>query len=708
MGKSDPYCTCEIAGKPHTQLKTKVIDDTLDPVWNHTSSMGGYAVGDSLEFAVWDSDSFKSDDLLGRATLSSSRFQDACFDGELELREAGKNIKAFLRVRVALVGNDLQPPAPTSKPLPPAPTSVPLPKPPSPAPKSVATPLPAAPAPSPKQPSSPPKPLSTPTTPAAPATLPKPSPAPKPSPTTPPASKPSPTPQTASKPSPTLPPASKPTPTPPPAPSTSKPIIQRKPQQKPKPTPGAARQEPRKRNWSDADPKKWVFADVEYGGSYSYANGKEPQKQEVKGPIAEGLATLHAKPAEYDGLFHQSNMPNWPPDQQKYTLVMRTGSGFSVREQAGGGFTWVAAKYQDLPGDMKILPDRHTDSLLATFGGQTLSTLAPGRGVGCADVPFLKIVGQVDPSDIAQGGVGDCWLLSAISALAEYSGAIERLFRKTQNIHKLPADTSNMYTVSLYDVASWVEVDVLVDERLCGKSDSSGLLGCHPSVDGELWVCYLEKAVAAHCGGWDKLQGGTCVHAWRILTGCKEQYSFHKDDAGTGKFRCSGTLNPNTEKWETLANSPHDGFRGLWPMPWPEVGGGGGLKLALGEQEMFERMCAWDDANYIMACGTRKGSDKEDHDGIVDGHAYTILSCIDNAGGTEFDMIKVRNPWGHGEFSSGMWDDDGPGWDKYPDVKAACNPVQADDGIFWVDAAEFFKYFETIYLCACDISKFVA
>ncbi|CAE8657475.1 unnamed protein product [Polarella glacialis] len=275
MGKSDPYCTCEIAGKPHTQLKTKVIDDTLDPVWNHTSSMGGYAVGDSLEFAVWDSDSFKSDDLLGRATLSSSRFQDACFDGELELREAGKNIKAFLRVRVALVGNDLQPPAPTSKPLPPAPTSVPLPKPPSPAPKSVATPLPAAPAPSPKQPSSPPKPLSTPTTPAAPATLPKPSPAPKPSPTTPPASKPSPTPQTASKPSPTLPPASKPTPTPPPAPSTSKPIIQRKPQQKPKPTPGAARQEPRKRNWSDADPKKWVFADVEYGGSYSYANGKE-------------------------------------------------------------------------------------------------------------------------------------------------------------------------------------------------------------------------------------------------------------------------------------------------------------------------------------------------------------------------------------------------------------------------------------------------
>ena len=47
----------------------------------------------------------------------------------------------------------------------------------------------------------------------------------------------------------------------------------------------------------------------------------------------------------------------------------------------------------------------------------------------------------------------------------------------------------------------------MVDERLAAKADGSGLLGCSPSDDGELWPCYLEKAVACHCGGWDKIDG---------------------------------------------------------------------------------------------------------------------------------------------------------------------------------------------------------
>merc|ERR1719199_353123 len=101
---------------------------------------------------------------------------------------------------------------------------------------------------------------------------------------------------------------------------------------------------------------------------------------------------------------------------------------------------------------------------------------------------------------------------------------------------------------------------------------------------------------------------------------------------------------------------------------------------------MFERMAAWHDQNYLMGCGSKAGHDSQDTDGI------------DNAGGVrkdglEFDMIKVRNPWGKGEFKSGKFDDDGPGWQLYPEVKAACKPVQADDGVFWLEKEEFFKYF---------------
>jgi hypothetical protein len=322
-----------------------------------------------------------------------------------------------------------------------------------------------------------------------------------------------------------------------------------------------------------------------------------------------------------------------------------------------------------------------------------------------ADVPGINIINDVDPNDVNQGAVGDCWLLSGMSALAEFSGAVKALFKNTPGIENMPKAGSNMYTVTLYDLATWEPVDITVDERLC-TMQGFGLLGCSPSVTGDLWASYVEKAVAIHCGGWDKIQGGTCTHAWRLLTGCQDQYTFMNTD-GNG-WKCYGALNPNTGELEQFANSPHDGFQGLWPMKWPQVGGGGSTQKRLNNERMFERMCAWDDQNYILGCGTKAGSDSEDTDGIVDGHAYTILTCVNNAGGTEIDLIKVRNPWGRGEFQSGLWDDDGDGWSQYPEVYDAIQPVLGcDDGVFWVDKDEFFEYFKTIYLCAKDMTEFI-
>jgi len=258
----------------------------------------------------------------------------------------------------------------------------------------------------------------------------------------------------------------------------------------------------------------------------------------------------------------------------------------------------------------------------------------------------------------------------------------------------------------LWDLATWSEVDVVVDERLPCKSDGR-LLGCTPSVDGELWVCYLEKALAVHCGGWDKIDGGQCTHAWALLTGCKEQYTMQKTDKGA--YKCLGKYNPNEDRWEEHANSPHEGFSGLWPMAWPEAGGGGARDLELSMEDLFARMCVWDDKNYIMGAGTKSGSDSEKTDGIVDGRAYSVLQCEDDVAGTGVDLIQMRNPWGKGgELENSEWTDDGAGWQRYPAVKAILNPVLADDGIFWVSKDEFFKYFQTLYLSASDMTAFLS
>jgi hypothetical protein len=73
----------------------------------------------------------------------------------------------------------------------------------------------------------------------------------------------------------------------------------------------------------------------------------------------------------------------------------------------------------------------------------------PGRGMGCGDIPELKLMGKVGPEDIIQGSVGNCWLLSSISALAEFPGAIKKLFRKNRNIYDMPADAPNTYTITV-------------------------------------------------------------------------------------------------------------------------------------------------------------------------------------------------------------------------------------------------------------------
>lgn len=105
-----------------------------------------------------------------------------------------------------------------------------------------------------------------------------------------------------------------------------------------------------------------------------------------------------------------------------------------------------------------------------------------------------------------------------------------------------------------------------MDERLCMKPSAKGLLGCAPSADGQLWVCSVEEAIVAHGGEWDSIDGGTWVHAFRVLLGREDQYTIHQID---GMWKCMGAFNPNTSEWEELVISPHHGFKGCWPVVWP-------------------------------------------------------------------------------------------------------------------------------------------
>ena len=471
--------------------------------------------------------------------------------------------------------------------------------------------------------------------------------------------------------------------------------------------------------YANADPSKWKFSQAQFSGSVSFVSlGKS---EEIKGPIAQGITQFKANPATYVAMTYQTSMKqDWPDDQQVYTFIHRAGTeGYTPTGISPSGWmTVLQHTYQRLtPFQDNELPkqyrDKYTDHMTykkKKLHSKTNQPILPGRGMGCCDTPNLKIIGDVDPSDIHQGAVGDCWLLSGISSLAEFDGAVKRLFRKTPQLDQMPLDTPNRYTVSLWDLATWKEVDIVIDERLCVTPDGKGhLLGARPSEDGELWVCYLEKALAAHCGGFDKITGGQCTHAWALLTGCKEQYTIRKNKK-TGKYSCNAKYNPMTQQWARHANSPHDADASVWQVAWPEVGGGGAMDQEMTQEELFQKMCAWDQVNYIVGAGITGpsgGPDKRRADGMVDNHAYSVIECLNDVAGTDIDLIKVRNPWGKGEIEEGLFDDDGPGWDQYPQIKQALNPVVADDGIFWVTKQEFFELFETVYLSASNMTEFL-
>jgi len=72
-GTSDAYCTCELAKKPSTRVKTAVKKMTLNPVWDEHFVMPFFEKGDVIVFTVYDQDLDK-DEVLGKANLPYSKF----------------------------------------------------------------------------------------------------------------------------------------------------------------------------------------------------------------------------------------------------------------------------------------------------------------------------------------------------------------------------------------------------------------------------------------------------------------------------------------------------------------------------------------------------------------------------------------------------------------------------------------------------------
>uniref|UniRef100_A0A7S2MW23 C2 domain-containing protein n=1 Tax=Zooxanthella nutricula TaxID=1333877 RepID=A0A7S2MW23_9DINO len=98
-GASDPYCVCEIVGKPKVKCETRTVASTANPRWGHVAEFLNYTPGDALQLTVFDRDTFTHSDCLGKVIVPGDTVR-AGFDEDLELDNCGHGRKATIRVRV--------------------------------------------------------------------------------------------------------------------------------------------------------------------------------------------------------------------------------------------------------------------------------------------------------------------------------------------------------------------------------------------------------------------------------------------------------------------------------------------------------------------------------------------------------------------------------------------------------------------------------
>ena len=269
--------------------------------------------------------------------------------------------------------------------------------------------------------------------------------------------------------------------------------------------------------------------------------------------------------------------------------------------------------------------------------------------------------GGIDPNDLDQGCLGDCWLIAAVAGVAEFPKLIQDLFvANTPDRNKAGA-----YVVRMNKHGWWQ--DVVVDDYFpCSGAAPAFCKTCEDPA--ELWASLLEKVYAKIHGSYMAIAGGFPLHA--II-----------DYSGLPGWNL-------TDRWKEARAAPD----------------------SEASSKLFEDLCKWDDKHFLVCIGTpgvdeseynvgrTEGTDKDmkkryEDAGIVNGHAYTVLAskAFPKHG---FKLCKIRNPWGNAKEWTGDWGDDDKKWADFPDVAKECGYTKEADGTFWMSWKDTLAFFD--------------
>eukprot|EP00930_Biecheleria_cincta_P045548 TRINITY_DN31390_c0_g1_i2.p1 TRINITY_DN31390_c0_g1~~TRINITY_DN31390_c0_g1_i2.p1 ORF type:complete len:599 (-),score=88.24 TRINITY_DN31390_c0_g1_i2:93-1889(-) len=284
------------------------------------------------------------------------------------------------------------------------------------------------------------------------------------------------------------------------------------------------------------------------------------------------------------------------------------------------------------------------------------------------------LFGEVHPSDIFQGKIGNCALISAISCVAEFPNAIQDL------IHPKDIAHDGQYTVKLYDVQLGSWVDTLIDDLLPCETRAFWERYARPLfayVKGAcIWPMIIEKAVAKMCGSYAALSWGSLCWAWQALTGCEQQNMYVREPAGTwALFELNvAEQRSKMQSGERLA------------APFYCTG------KRLDSDQLWAELHRLSAANFLIGSHIVSSEEVRRDDGLVAGHSYSVMSTCECNG---FCLIKLRNPWGKSQWN-GAWCDDDDMWQEHEEVAEKLDPDNLAEGCFWMEWNDFVASFNAV------------
>ncbi|KAJ3914411.1 hypothetical protein F5877DRAFT_50565 [Lentinula edodes] len=282
------------------------------------------------------------------------------------------------------------------------------------------------------------------------------------------------------------------------------------------------------------------------------------------------------------------------------------------------------------------------------------------------DKPKFFIDGA-SSSDIVQGGIGDCWFVSALATMATAEGLVEKFCVARD-------EEVGVYGFIFFRDASWVTV--IIDDFLytsipkyeelnsaekvlyhnskdtynsTARKGGKGLYFARSGTPGETWVPLIEKAYAKLHGSYAALSGGDACEAIEDLTGGVSTFIPANDIFNIDRF------------WnEELLKANQDRLFGC---------------------------------SYQGLDTSRSGDFDAKISGLIGNHAYSVLRAIEVKGKR---FVVIRNPWGQSEWT-GPWSDGSKEWTKeWLDLLPEIGHSFGDDGQFVMEYKDFLESWEML------------